>query len=301
MEKLIEKAAIQTANGINANKRIFRRFKNMTKAEIISELQSDLAEYLLENKESLSKKLANLPNKEKYLKKAFINHLKDKERTKNNDFFSYLRKKIIDDFKKSDEIVSGIYKNSVYFSLSKNPTNFLNKNLIDFDDIYYPEENDFRNETLISKKKNLKALFFLFMDEVEKFGHKKKETALKADDFNLWIFSNNMFEPNFVSTDEMINEIPDSNPISVISEDFKNISQKILSEFNEKEKKALKCFLFETSKSKLSKELGYSNPSGFSYFLKNTIIKLQINLKKNNITKEDSEIIYEIKTLLDKD
>ncbi|MDY0362304.1 MAG: hypothetical protein RBR08_12695 [Desulforegulaceae bacterium] len=301
MHELIEKAAIETAKEINANKRIFRRFKNKKKEEIIAELISDLAEYYLENKDTLSIKLANLPNKEKYLKKAFINHLKDKERTKNNDFFSYLRKKIIDDFKKSDEIVSEIYKNSVYFSLSKNPTNFLNKNLIDFDDIYYPEENDFRNETLISKKKNLKALFFHFMDEVEKFGHKKKETAVKADDFNLWIFSNNMFEPNFVSTDEMINEIKDSNPVSVISEDFKDISQNILCEFDEKEKKVLKCIFFGTSKSKLSKELGYASPSGFTHFKDKIMDKLKITFTKNQITDEDSEIIYEIKNLLDKD
>ncbi|MCB9481178.1 MAG: hypothetical protein H6680_05095 [Desulfobacteraceae bacterium] len=301
MHELIKQAAIETAKEINENKRIFRRFKNMTKAEIIAELQSDLAEYYLENKDTLSLKLTKLPNKEKYLKKAFINHLKDKERTKNNDFFSYLRKKIIDDFKKADEIISEIYNNFVYFSISKNPTNFLNKNLIDFDDIYYPEENDFRNETQISKKKNLKTLFFHFMDEVEKFGHKKQETAVKADDFNLWIFSNNMFEPHFVSTDEMINEIKDSNPISVISEDFKKISQKILSEFNEKEQKVLKCLLFGTSKSKLSKELGYSKPSGFTHFKDKTMDKLKIIFTKNQITDEDSEIIYEIKNLLDKD
>jgi hypothetical protein len=301
MHELIEKAAIKTANEINTNKRIFRRFKNKKKEEIIAELISDIAEYLLENKDTLSIKLANLPNKEKYLKNAFINYLKDKERTKNNDFFSYLRKKIIDDFKKSDEIVSKIYNNSVYFSLSKNPTNFLNKNLIDFDDICYLEENDFRNETQISKKKNLKALFFHFMDEVEKFGHKKHETAVKADDFNLWIFSNNMFEPRFVSTNEMINEIPDSNPISVISEDFKEISQKILCEFDETEQKVLKCIFFETSKSKLSKELGYASPSGFTHFKDKIMDKLKISFTKNQITDEDSGIIYEIKNLLDKD
>ncbi|NCC71275.1 hypothetical protein EOM09_06860 [bacterium] len=77
MHELIEKAAIKTANEINTNKRIFRRFKNKKKEEIIAELISDIAEYLLENKESLSIKLANLPNKEKYLKNAFINYLKD--------------------------------------------------------------------------------------------------------------------------------------------------------------------------------------------------------------------------------
>ncbi|MDY0132215.1 MAG: hypothetical protein RBR53_06050 [Desulforegulaceae bacterium] len=302
MEKLISKAALSLYKEINTNKKIFSRFKGINENRKIMELESDLALFLLENKQKLSKKLSNLPNKEFYLKKAFINHLKDKERTKDNSFFLYLRKKIIDDFKKSKEIISKNYDSFIYFSISKSPTVFLNSNTIDFNDVFYPENDEFRIENQIVKQKNLKNLFFHFMNEVEKYGYKKNKTAVNVNDFNAWIFSNNMFENSWVSIDDKNSfiEIHDKN-LPDIYDDSELIANQILSEFNEKEQKALSCYLFQTKKADVSRELGYSSQSALTALIKKTLKKLQSIFHKNNFNPNEAEdIINSIKNILDK-
>ncbi|MGM0609164.1 MAG: hypothetical protein ACQESP_12205 [Candidatus Muiribacteriota bacterium] len=269
---------------------VYAEFKGMNLDEIKSEILSELTIFIYEKIEILEK-VANLSAPEQYIEKAFKNYLIDKNRKKDKNFFSYLRKTIIDNFRNADNLFHNDSKfHGIILSYNDIATPPLNFDHTSLKKITYPDNFDFHDENKISKKKNITSLFNCFIKEIKIIYPELENICVKADDFTKWIFLNNTFEISFTEFNEQIS--PEKTDFDLSAEDKKSAecaANNILKKLDYKEKEALKTYFFKTNKKTLSEKLGYSSQSGVSELIKKTRKKLKTEFSQINYYSDSSE------------
>ncbi|MGM0608946.1 MAG: hypothetical protein ACQESP_11065 [Candidatus Muiribacteriota bacterium] len=293
---IINKVSISIAKKIQYSKQdsAYAEFKGMDFSDIKSEILSELTIFLYE-KSGVLEKVANVAAPEHYIEKAFKNYLIDKNRKKDKNFFSYLRKTTIDNFRNADNF---FHKDSKFHGIILSNVNITSPPL-NFDDtslkeITYPDKFDFHDENKVTKKKNIIHLFNCFIKEIKIIYPELENICVKADDFTKWIFLNNTFEISFTEFNEQVS--PDKTDSDLSAEDNNNAeyaANNILKKLDYKEKEALKADFFKINKKTLSEKLGYSSQSGVSELIKKTRNKLKTELSQINNYPDSSEKTHE--------
>ena len=240
---IINKVSIRIAKKLQYSKQesVYAEFKGMNFDEIKNEILSELTIFLYE-KIDILEKVANLAAPEHYIEKAFKNYLIDKDRKKDKNFFSYLRKTIIDNFRNADNL---FHNDSKFHGIVLSHINIasppLNLDDTSLKKITYPDKFDFHDENTVTKKKNIIHLFNCFIKEIKIIYPELENISVKADDFAKWIFLNNTFEISFTEFNEQVS--PDKTDSVLSTEDNNNAEYAaniILKKLGYKEKEALK-------------------------------------------------------------